>query len=589
MLYVSKNPRHLWGVRQRGDNVYHFFPYLILLIFSFVMLIVLSIYGFQYRENIGVKEFIFAMIASAWWVFCQAFELMAVTLPVKLFWANIEYIGAGLSTFAYLMLAMRFSGYGKLLTRKNISIVFVIYAVFFGLVFTDQYHGLMRTNFSLDISAIPYTIDKDYGILYPIYILFTYSMNAASLVLLLITAIKKDSLYRKQAAILSTGLGFIAASNISYILGLSPVKRFDMAPALFGFSALLVSWGIFRYKLLNITPIARDLLVERMSSGIIVLDRDNVIVDINHAALTMFHLEESNMIGRNMSEIPLLAENLPSGDTGEQQTMVTYCNEDKEYVYEIKIHPFNDKREKRAGTLYVINDITDQQKNLEKIIQQQKTLSVMCERERLGRELHDGLGQMFGYYNAQAQTVKEYMIQQKYQTAMKQLEDLICVSRDVHSDIREYILEMRGISPRNRSFSAALKQYVAAFSEKFGIPVTASFDDNLPANFPEEAKAIQLLRIIQEALNNIQKHAGECTANILFIRKEGFVEVSISDTGIGFDTGKQDGIHQYGLSIMQERAAEIGAAIDIYSEKGVGTEIILKMWDGEDNEDCDCG
>lgn len=63
-------------------------------------------------------------------VFCQAFELMATTLPVKLFWANIEYTGAGLSAFAYLMLAMRFSGYGKLLTRKNIGIVFIIYAVF---------------------------------------------------------------------------------------------------------------------------------------------------------------------------------------------------------------------------------------------------------------------------------------------------------------------------------------------------------------------------------------------------------------------------------------------------------------------------
>jgi len=157
-----------------------------------------------------------------------------------------------------------------------------------------------------------------------------------------------------------------------------------VAPAFFWISALVVFWGIFKHKLLNIMPIARDLLVERMNSGVIVLDKDNRIVDINHAALTMFHLEKTKVIGTNISEISVLAENLPPGEMGEQQTMLTYRNGDKEYVYEIKTHPFKGRREKRVGTLYIINDITEQQKNLQKIIQQQKTLSVMRERERRG-------------------------------------------------------------------------------------------------------------------------------------------------------------------------------------------------------------
>jgi PAS domain S-box-containing protein len=561
--------------------VYYFFPYILLSILSFVTLIILSIYGFSYKDKVGVKEFIFAMLASAWWVFCQAFELMAVTLPVKLFWANLVYLGAGLSAFAYLMLVMRFSGYERLLTKKSISMVLIIYAIFFSLVFTDQYHGLMRTNFSLNTSAIPYTIDKDYGIVFPIYLLFIYSMNVSSLGLLFKTILNKGSHYRKQAAILFAGLGIIALSNLTYFLGLFPGQRFDMAPALFGLSALVVFWGVFQYKLLNIMPIARSVLVEMMNSGIIVLDKDNLIVDINHSALAMFHLGESKMVGENITEIPFFAENRLSGDQGEEQTILKYSHDNKEFVYEIKTHPFNEKREKRAGMLYIINDITEQQKNLDKLIQQQKALSIMRERERLGRELHDGLGQMFGYYSIQAQTVKEYMSQQKYETAMKKLEDLICVSRDTHSDIREYILEIRGIPPRNRSFSAALKHYIATFSEKYDLPVTINFDEDLPDDFPEDAKAIQLLRIIQEALNNIQKHAGKCTANISFSKIEGFVEIKISDTGSGFDRDKQVGSYHYGLSIMQERAKEIGAEIDINSEKGKGTEIILRILDGE--------
>ncbi len=568
-------------------SLYQFFPYIILLIFSFSMLIFLAIYGFQYRQNLGVNEFIFAMLTSAWWVFSQAFELMAVTLPVKLFWANIEYLGT-VSTFAYFMLSMKFTGYDKYLSKKNIIMVFSIFAFFYILVFTDPYHGLMRTNFLLDTSAVPYTIDKDYGVLYPVYILFTYSMNTASLVLLAVTAIKKDSLYRKQAVILFVGLGFIALTNILYILGLSPVKRFDVAPAFFGISALVLSWGVFHHKLLNIMPIARDLLVERLSSGVIVVDRDNVIIDINHSALTMFDLQKSEMIGMNISEIPIIPEDLLQNEDllqsndNERQTrvVVSNSNENRDFIYEIKKHLFKDKKEKTAGVLYVFNDITEQQRNLEKIIQQQKVLSVMSERERMGRELHDGLGQMFGYINAQAQTVKEYMIQQKYSKAMNQMEALISVSRDAHSGIRDYISEIRGIAPRNRSFSAALKQYISAFTERHGIPVAISFDENLPENFPEESKAIHIMKIIQESLNNVKKHAGKCTASISFVKKDAFTEVSICDNGIGFDIHMQDGVDKYGLSIMRERAEEIGAGISIHSEKGVGTEIRLKIRDG---------
>ncbi len=557
--------------------MYQFFPYIIVLFLSFSILISLSIYGWHYKENIGVKEFVLAMLASAWWVFCQGFELMAATLPIKLFWANIEYIGAGLSTFAYLMLAMRFSGKDKFLTKRNIGFILMIFAVFFGLVFTDTYHGLMRRNFSLNVSSIPYTIDKEYGALYPLYLLFTYSINVTSLLLLFITALKKDAIYRKQATILLLGLGIIALSNITYILGLAPVKRFDLAPALFGLSGSVIFWGIFHHKLLNIMPVARDLLVERMSNGVVVSDRSNVIIDINHSAVTMLHLDKEEMIGRNIDEIPFLVKHFPIDITKEQQTTIRYEYEDKMFIYELNTLPFKDKKEKRAGTLYMLNDITEQRKNIEEIIQQQKTLSVMNERERLGRELHDGLGQMFGYVNAQAQTVKEYMVQQKNIQAMEKLEDLIRVSRDAHGDIREYILEMRGIAPKNRSFSVTLKQYAINISEKHGISIEIYFDDNLPPNFPDEEKGIQLLKIIQEALNNTRKHAGTCSVTISFITKENAVEIKIADNGKGFDISKQSGIDQYGLSIIRERAEEIGTDIVIQSEIGVGTEIILRL------------
>lgn len=555
--------------------MYQFFPYIIFSAFSFAMLIFLAIYGIQYWNNVGVKEFIFAMLASAWWVFCQAFELMAVTLPVKIFWADIEYLGM-VSALAYLMLAVKYAGYGRLLTKRNIISLLLVYCVFWALFFTDQYHGLMRINFSLDTSAIPYTIKKDYGMVYPLYVLFVYMLSIATFAFLFITIRRRDSLYRKQAKLLFIFLIIILIPNLSYYLKLIPIKRFDLTPAFFGFGALLMSWSIYQHKFLNIMPIARDLLIETMDSGVLVTDKEDMIIDINRSAHIMLDLQQKNIIGRNISEIQIFSDIL-SLIGKERQDIFPFYKYGEKYIYEMKTHPLNDKEGEKAGCLIILNDVTEQRENVQKLINQQKTLSVIQERERMGRELHDGLGQVFGYINAQAQTVKEYITQNKNAEGLKHLEELIGVSRNAHGDIREYILEIRGITPRNRSFSAVLKQYAFVFSDKHQIPVSVTFNDDLPEGFPSDDQAVILLKIIQEALNNIRKYAGPCQAEIGFVRDDDTVIVNITDSGVGFDPDIPTVGSHYGLSIMRERAGEMGAELQIVSQKDAGTRVIIKI------------
>lgn len=108
-----------------------------------------------------------------------------------------------------------------------------------------------------------------------------------------------------------------------------------------------------------------------------------------------------------------------------------------------------------------------------------------------------------GYINAQAQTVREYICQGNNDQAVKRIGELIAASRETHTDIREYIMEMRGIAPRNRGFSAVLKQYAHEFGEKNGIPVEIAFADDLQEGFPRDEQAVNLLKIIQKALTNI--------------------------------------------------------------------------------------
>ena len=567
--------------------MYQFFPYITFSIISFITLVAIAAYGVYKRHNLGAVEFVFAMLASAWWVFCQAFELMALTLPVKLFWANMLYIGAGLSPFAFFLLVLRYTGQDRFITRKNIAIILSIYFIFFFLIFTDQYFGLMRTNISLDTSAIPYVIDKDFGMVFPLYMLFVHTMSVISIALLLITAIRKESVYRRQAVILLISLSLIALSNLIHILGLSPSARFELTPALFGFAAIFISLGIFQHKLLDLSPIARDLLVERINSGIIVTDVNNRVVDLNRKALELLNLDKNKTIGKKCSEIPLLTEQMDTSFPDNLSREVFYRVKGRQFIYEIKNFQLLDKKDNTVGQLIIINDITEKKKTEEQNIRQEKALSVMRERERAGRDLHDGLAQVFGYYNTQAQAVEEYLKRQEYSSARQHLEKLITIARKQHSEIRSQINGIRGISAVNKNFSAALKKHAEAFSEQHLIPVTINFKSNLPDDFPNEECAVELSKIIQEALNNINKHAGSCVASISFEKKQDFIELRIKDTGKGFNPAAVNS-SGYGMEIMRERAAAIGASLAVESEPGKGTTIIVRIGEGHDHENSNC-
>jgi signal transduction histidine kinase len=540
--------------------------------FSFLMLMALLIYSFKYRHNVGGIEFLLALIGMAWWVFCQAFELMAMTLPVKLFWANIEYLGI-LAGLAYLITALRFAGLEQYVTKRNVIAALCIYAVFYGLLFTDSFHGLMRTHMTLDTSAVPYTIKKDYGMIYPLYLLWTYGVNLSAILIILFSSWRKSRLYRRQGLSLILCIAIISLTNLTYIIGISPVKRYDITPAITWIPALGLAWGIFRNRLLDIMPLARDTLVEQLNSGVIVVDRYGKIVDINNAAQALLHIEDADSIGKDFFK----ATPLPIAHAMTSKSGTIIDDEDHQQILEIRVHPFGDETTAHhMGTIFVITDVTEREQHLKALVNQQRAISVMEERERFGRDLHDSIGQMFGFVNTQTQAIKENLIREKYSVALFQTEALIEETQRVHGDIRNYILEMRGVSPRNRSFSAALKQYVTTFQKNHHIPVQIQIDDHLPESFPETHMGIQLLRIIQEGLNNVQKHAGPCQVVITIAHAEREISLSIKDTGRGFDVNKAKA-DTYGISIMRERAAEIGGVFSIHTAEGKGTEITVRF------------
>jgi signal transduction histidine kinase len=203
--------------------------------------------------------------------------------------------------------------------------------------------------------------------------------------------------------------------------------------------------------------------------------------------------------------------------------------------------------------------------------------AVVEERARLSRELHDGFAQLVAYMLVRLDTVTGLVAANRGHEAMLELERMRAVTDDLYQDVRESISELR-TRVSERGLPATIREYVDAFEDRHGIAVNLQGED-VPRGLPALI-AFQLLRIIQEALANIRKHASARHAWITFSKPErDRLELVIGDDGQGFDPDAmpQTSRKSFGLASMRERAESLGGELKLESQPGLGTRVIVAI------------
>jgi two-component system nitrate/nitrite sensor histidine kinase NarX len=203
-------------------------------------------------------------------------------------------------------------------------------------------------------------------------------------------------------------------------------------------------------------------------------------------------------------------------------------------------------------------------------------ISIMEERTTLAHELHDSLAQTLASLRFQAKMLEDTL--EKSVVAEEARSDLQRISSGIdeaHTELRELLnsflapVEQQGLDPE-------LKKLTRRFRQETGIPVFFQRDcPNINLTTGEEK---QILRIAQECLANVRKHAGAHNVRILLTcRGSGEYRLLVEDDGIGFDDATRTGGpgEQIGLTIMEERARRLGGELLIESEPGEGTRVEL--------------
>ena len=207
---------------------------------------------------------------------------------------------------------------------------------------------------------------------------------------------------------------------------------------------------------------------------------------------------------------------------------------------------------------------------------QVRQLGAARERLRIAHEMHDGLAQVLAYVNTKAQVVREYLRQGRTDEAQKHLDEFAEAARNLYGDVRQQILDLRTTHPEEGGLLTAIGDYVKGWGQQNGVRVEV----RLPPALELVAEAqLQLLRILQEALANVRKHARASQVKVALENRADGLCFQVCDDGLGFEA---DGAPtprggRFGLRTMSERAASIGATLTVVSRPGEGTRLELML------------
>lgn len=338
---------------------YHFSAYINVYLIA-AILCVISAIGLSWRRSSpGSLPFAYLLIALAAWSMFTIFESGATEVRGKLFWSKWQYIGIVSVPTLWLYFVADFTSRVKFFKNKLRFLLWVFPLVTLALAHTNEFHNLIWTDITIPADSPLNIAIYDHGTWFYVFTLFSY----ASLLLGTVWMIKKFLAFPKrrrvQSIIIIVVMSISWTSNILYVLGFNPLLGLDITPISFSIIALIISWFVFRNQLFDVLPFALNRMVNNMSDGLIVIDPDDIILEINPAALSITGYEGPNPIGMTIWDMfdDFKDQIVPLKGETDLHTEIELAGGSK--VLDVKVDSILGEDGVDSGQVITIRDITD--------------------------------------------------------------------------------------------------------------------------------------------------------------------------------------------------------------------------------------
>jgi len=341
---------------------FEYTPYILPLVISSVVAGIVAVYVWQRRTTAsGAMALVGLALAAAEWSLGYALEIAGADLPTKIFWGKSQYLGICTIPLAWVIFAYLYLTPGIRITRRNVVLLSIVPVVTLILAFTTELHGLIWKDIHVRTIGAFSALDVTHGFWFWIYWGYSNLLLLIGTIFILRSFNRTKGLFRRQNIVLLIAVLTPWFGNVLYVLGLSPISNLDITPFAFTISVVVFAWGILSFKLVNLAPLARDLVVEKMPDGMIVLDSQGIVLDINLALQNALGVSASQAIGQRAKDLlnawPSLVDRYEN--MLEAHDEVVFGEDDSQRWYELRMSPLVDSRNGLLGRVVTVRDISE--------------------------------------------------------------------------------------------------------------------------------------------------------------------------------------------------------------------------------------
>jgi len=256
--------------------------------------------GWRRRAAPGGRPLFLLMLALAFWSITYAAFWLSASVEARGFWLKMTYFGVATSPVAFFVLVLQFIGRHDWMTKRTYALLLAIPALTLLFLWTDAWHGLFFGGHTVSGKS---TILRG-GPWFYVFVVYMYGLMMAAIILLYRAHRRSSELYKRQTRVMLAGAILPWVVNAFMVSGwLSPRVELDLTPLSFAVTGLLFAYGLFNYRMMDLIPVGRDVLVEHMDDAILVLDTNGRVVDINPKALELADPGPDSPIGKPLAGV----------------------------------------------------------------------------------------------------------------------------------------------------------------------------------------------------------------------------------------------------------------------------------------------
>ena len=546
---------------------YAFTPHVWPAIIAVLVMIALAAYSIKNRGVPGAIPFAIACLFGLLWSLALVLEFWAVDLEAKIFWRKFGVVWQLPTATAISFFLLEYANPKRWLNRRNLILLSIIPLLVILSILTNDMHRLFYVGFSFDGALV-----TNLGLIAQVFLAYVYLLSFLNLVILVWLFIRSPE-NRWPVAIIVIGQIML---RILYFSDVTGNARYNFPYTAVGVALMTLVYAVvlFRFRLLGPMTLARQAVIEQIPIGMLVLDHQLKINSLNPFAERMLGVSGRHAKNKAITDV-FDAYPLESLDTEQDHQLdFKFAADGKVCDYQLDIIQLKDWRGNHVGQLLLLTDVTEERKSQAKILQQGRVVATLQERELLARELHDDLAQVLAFVDTQGQTIHRLLKRGEMEQADRYLARLVEAARGGEVDLRDSIRAMRETLTEH-GLIGTFEKHLAQFEKSFGIRTELVRSDAFESRDLGPMVEVQVLRILQEALTNIRKHASADQVTVKFDALDHLVCVTIVDNGRGFDVpvGEIDREEHFGLQMMRERADAIGGKIHFYSQPGEGMTV----------------